>query len=72
MFAAIMPDVCTHMLYRAAETVRERTVLEFREFQPTWIGWAKAISAGENGWVWERLVWLGETYHLGSRVELSL
>lgn len=40
MFDAMMPDACTHMLYAAAETVRERTVLELREFQPTWIGCA--------------------------------
>lgn len=35
-----MPDDWTHMLYTAAETVRERTVFELREFQPTWIGCA--------------------------------
>lgn len=40
MFDAIIPDAWTHMLYIAAETVRDRTVLELREFQPTWIACA--------------------------------
>lgn len=31
------------MLYMAADTVRERTVFEFLEFQATWIGCAVAI-----------------------------
>lgn len=30
----------TNMLYVAAETVRERTVLELRDVHATWIGWA--------------------------------
>lgn len=32
------------MLYMAADTVRERTVFEFLEFQATWIGCAVATS----------------------------
>lgn len=30
----------TNMLYVAAETVRDRTVLELRDVHATWIGWA--------------------------------
>jgi len=47
MLDAMMPEACTNMLYSAAETVRERTALELREFQATWIGWA----AGRGGLV---------------------
>jgi hypothetical protein len=36
----MIPDACTNMLYNAADTVRLRTALELREFQPTWIGCA--------------------------------
>lgn len=35
MFEAIIDEACTAMLYMAAETVRDRTVLELREFQAT-------------------------------------
>lgn len=31
----MIPDACTHMLYIAAETVLDRTVLELREFHAT-------------------------------------
>jgi hypothetical protein len=40
LLTAMIPDACTNMLYKAAETVRERTALALREFQATWIGWA--------------------------------
>lgn len=40
MLDAIIPDAWTHMLYMAAETVRDRTVFELREFQPTWMACA--------------------------------
>ncbi len=43
MFEAMMPEVWTDMLYRAAETVRERTVLLLREVHPTWIGCAEEM-----------------------------
>lgn len=39
-----MPLAWTNMLYIAADTVRDRTVLEMREFQATWIGWAEKMS----------------------------
>jgi hypothetical protein len=45
---AIMPPACTNMLYNAAETVRERTAFELREFQATWIGWAVGVSMNER------------------------
>ena len=37
---AMIPEAWTNMLYKAADTVRERTALEFREFHATWIGCA--------------------------------
>jgi len=44
----MIPDVCTHMLYKAADTVRERTVLELRLFQPTWIGCANEETSASS------------------------
>lgn len=40
----MIPEACTHILYMAADTVRERTVFEFLEFHATWIGCAVAIN----------------------------
>jgi len=39
MLAATTVLACTHMLYSAEPTVRERTVLLLRETQATWMGW---------------------------------
>lgn len=45
----MIPLAWTNMLYIAADTVRERTVLEMREFQATWIGWAEGTLVGLLG-----------------------
>jgi hypothetical protein len=60
MFDAMIPEAWTNMLYKAAETVRERTALELREFQATWIGWAVYVSI--MGWMKGRYGtgWIGE------------
>lgn len=42
-FDEMMLQPCTNMLYVAAETVRDRTVLELRDVHATWIGWAKSF-----------------------------
>jgi hypothetical protein len=43
MLDAIIPEDWTHMLYMAAETVRDRTAFEFREFQFTWMACAAIL-----------------------------
>lgn len=67
MFEAIIDEACTAMLYMAAETVRDRTVLEFREFQPTWIACALELIS--------MCMWKGryavDTHHLGNQVVMS-
>lgn len=61
------PRVWTHISYRAAKTMREHTMLDFREFQLDWAGCAEELlrlmavicgSVGrEKGWL---SIWVGE------------
>lgn len=53
----MIPEVCTDMLYNAADTVRDLTVFELRDVHPTCKGCASKLL------VWELDEATGERYH---------